>query len=509
MNDLVLTFLITLAASLILTAAVKVLARRWGIVDCPDGRRKLHPRPVPLWGGVAVYLAMLCGLFVARLGSFGVGEPLDELAVAVAVAAGIVCLVGCLDDSLRLRARTKLLLQLVSVLPVVALGYYVKTITAFGCTVDLGWMGVFLTVVWLLGCINAVNLLDGMDGLASIVGLSTAAMMGVLAAYMGNDYAAVIAIALAGALAGFLVHNLPPASIFLGDSGSMVIGLVVGILGVQSTLKTSATLSITAPLVVMTFPMFDTVLAIVRRKLTGRRFDVADRQHIHHRLLDRGMNSWAVLAIIGALCLATGMAATVATVVRSDALAWATALTLLILAVRLRLFGHHELALLTRTMARGLVCLADHLGGPSPAGKLPEPAELATLAPWDAWAILVERVKPWGVRQVQLALASEDPHWHHVWMDSSGDRQAPLVWSMSVQISRPSGPSCELRVSGFDAAGSEFLYPAGLVAVLRRFGAYFADHPALAADLASLDRPPYPRLHDVPGASQEGQRKAA
>ncbi len=112
---------------------------------------------------------------------------------------------------------------------------------------------------------------------------------------------AVVAIALAGALAGFLVHNLPPASIFLGDSGSMVIGLVVGILGVQSTLKTSATLSITAPLVVMTFPMFDTVLAIVRRRLTGRRFDAADRQHIHHRLLDRGMNPWLVLAIIGAV----------------------------------------------------------------------------------------------------------------------------------------------------------------------------------------------------------------
>ena len=132
-----------------------------------------------------------------------------------------------------------------------------------------------------------------MDGLASIVGLSTAAMLGVIAASEGHDHVAAMAIVLAASLAGFLIYNLPPASIFLGDSGSMVIGLSVGLLGIQGTLKTSATLAITAPAVVMTLPMFDIVAAIVRRKLTGRRFDAPDRLHIHHRLLDRG---WTPLA---------------------------------------------------------------------------------------------------------------------------------------------------------------------------------------------------------------------
>ena len=224
-------------------------------------------------------------------------------------------------------------------------GYYAHRIDAFGCVMQLGWLGVPITLFWLVGCINAINLLDGMDGLASTVGLFTAAMLGVIAHYTGNDYVMIIAVVLAGSLAGFLPHNLPPARIFLGDSGSMVIGLVVGILGIQSTLKTSATLSITAPLVVMTFPMFDTVLALVRRQLTGRRFDTADRQHIHHRLLDRGMSPWVVLIVIGALCLATGAAAFAATMVRSDALAWATAVTLLVLVVRLRLFGYYEFTL--------------------------------------------------------------------------------------------------------------------------------------------------------------------
>ena len=238
-----------------------------------------------------------------------------------------------------------------------------------------------LTVLWLLGCINAMNLLDGMDGLASMVGLFTAVTMAVIATHQGNQYVAVIAIALAGALAGFLVHNRPPASIFLGDSGSMVIGLVVGILGVCSTLKTSATLAITAPLVVMTFPMFDTFLAVVRRKLTGRRFDAADRQHIHHRLLDRGMKPWLVLAVIGTLCLATGIAAIVGSIVRSDALAWVTAAMLIILVIRLRLFGHHELALVRGVLARGLAALANRLGGAESAPPLSGPAEFAGFPP--------------------------------------------------------------------------------------------------------------------------------
>ena len=120
-------------------------------------------------------------------------------------------------------------------------------------------------------------------------------MMGIIAVSMGNNHVAVIAIVLAGALAGFLVYNLPPASIFLGDSGSTLIGLVLGILGIQGAMKTSATLAITAPAVIMTLPLFDVVMAVVRRKLTGRSFAAADRQHIHHRLLDRGLRPWQVL----------------------------------------------------------------------------------------------------------------------------------------------------------------------------------------------------------------------
>jgi UDP-GlcNAc:undecaprenyl-phosphate GlcNAc-1-phosphate transferase len=177
-------------------------------------------------------------------------------------------------------------------------------------------------------------------------------MMGIIALNMGNDHVAAAALALTAALAGFLVFNRPPASIFLGDSGSTLIGLAIGVLGIQGSLKSSATLSITAPVVLMTLPMFDVVMAVVRRRLTGRPQALGDREHIHHCLLQRGLGPWQVLAILGALCLTTGAAATAATFFRMDALAWIIATTLIVLMIRLRVFGHREFRLIHQLVRR-------------------------------------------------------------------------------------------------------------------------------------------------------------
>lgn len=473
-QSLFLTFAAAFGTSVGLTAVVKSLAGLLGILDRPDGQRKLHGRPVPLWGGVGVYLALLAGLIVARQGRFGVGPRLDELAWVVAAAAGLVCVVGCIDDAFRLGPRLKLLLQTLSVLPVVLAGYSVQQVIFLGWTVEFGWLGIPITVLWLVGCINALNLLDGMDGLASVVGISTAATMGVIATYLGNTFVAVVAVALAAALAGFFVHNRPPASIFLGDSGSMVIGMVVGILGIQSTLKTSATLSITAPLVVMTLPVFDTLLAVVRRRLSGRPFDAADRQHIHHRLLDRGMHPWWVLAVLGALCLATGVAATVATILRLEILAWATAAVVIVAAVRLRLFGHYELILLVDAAARLLASLAsrwaahDTLFGPR--------ACLEGLAPSDAWALLIEQLRPWNATQLQLLVGQADEiRWQKLWVNPRGSSNRSAWWvGVTSEAGRPC--VCQLRVEGADARSLDPLSAFRLVRLLHLFAEHFATH---------------------------------
>ena len=126
------------------------------------------------------------GLFAASFGTYGTGAEFSSLARAVAVAAGFVCFFGCIDDAFRLSARAKLALQICSILPIVLVGYYIDSVVAFGYRIEFGYLGIPITVLWLLGCINALNLIDGMDGLASVVGLSTAAMMGVIAASEGH-----------------------------------------------------------------------------------------------------------------------------------------------------------------------------------------------------------------------------------------------------------------------------------------------------------------------------------
>ena len=195
------TMAVTTVLSIGLTALVRLAARRWRIVDQPDTERKFHKGHVPLCGGVAVYLAMVLGLLAALEQSRLASSEFRGLAAALIPAAGLACLFGALDDLWRFASRTKLVLQFLAVMPIVAAGYWIDRIVVFGCPIALGWVGIPLTILWLLGCINALNLIDGMDGLASIVGLSAAAMMSIIAVSMGNNHVAVIAIVLAGASA--------------------------------------------------------------------------------------------------------------------------------------------------------------------------------------------------------------------------------------------------------------------------------------------------------------------
>ena len=341
-----------LAASLALTPLVRRLAWRLRVLAYPDAERRFHPGPVPLLGGVAVYFALVAGLIAALLLDRFRQPDLVRLCWTLIPAAALACLFGAIDDCCNLRSRAKLALQFLAASLITAAGFSVNFIIVFGYRIELGWWGVPLTIGWLLGCINALNLIDGLDGLASVVGLSTTSMLGIIAMRMENEHVAAVALTLTAALAGFLVFNRPPASVFLGDSGSTLIGLVIGVLGIQGALKSPVTLSITAPVVLMTLPMFDVLMAVVRRKLTGRPLALGDREHIHHCLLERGLGPWQVLGILGALCLTTGAAATAATFFRMDALAWIIATTLIVLMIRLRVFGHREFGLIRQLLRR-------------------------------------------------------------------------------------------------------------------------------------------------------------
>ena len=168
-----------------------------------DSTRKFHPGQTPLWGWNCRLRRRRAGSIDYLLRKFGNNIGFRELSAVIIAVAGFVCILGCVDDYYRLKPRLKLVLQATAVVPVVLTGFHMRSVVLFGEALDLGWVGIPLTVVWLLGCINAINLLDGMDGLASVVGMATAITLGVIASCTGNQHVTIAALVLAGSLADF------------------------------------------------------------------------------------------------------------------------------------------------------------------------------------------------------------------------------------------------------------------------------------------------------------------
>lgn len=354
MTTLLFVFSISFGTCLVLTPLIRTLASRYGLVDHPDGGRKMHAQGTPVAGGLAVLvsgaLAILAGFQLPTALHDHLTQHADGL-LGLFAAAVVICAVGVVDDFSVLRGRQKLLGQVVAVGLVMGSGLVVRTVRLFDWEVDLGLLAVPFTLFWLLGAINALNLLDGMDGLLSTVGLIITMAMAVMAV-IGNHWAsACVAVGLAGALLGFLRYNYPPASIFLGDSGSMLIGLVVGTLAIRSSLKGAATVALAAPLAVLTIPILDTVAAILRRKLTGRSIYTTDRGHLHHCLLRRGLSNERVLLWVACFCLLTVIGALASVALKSEMVALLSASAVIGILVATRLFGYAEFVLVRQRVA--------------------------------------------------------------------------------------------------------------------------------------------------------------
>ncbi|MBI2480748.1 MAG: undecaprenyl/decaprenyl-phosphate alpha-N-acetylglucosaminyl 1-phosphate transferase, partial [Planctomycetia bacterium] len=272
MKLLVATFVTAFATSVLLTPLVRKLARRFDIVDRPDKHRKLHVQATPLGGGVAVLLAFLVAIGVVLAFSDsqrGMIQQNLSFLVGIISSALVICTVGLIDDRFNLRGRQKLFGQVFAASILLASGLVIEKVQMFDLTIDLGLLAVPFTMFWLLGAINALNLLDGMDGLATSVGFVVSLAVSALAMLAGHPSEAFLALAIAGGLAGFLVYNSPPASIFLGDAGSMLIGLVLGALAIRGSLKGPATILLAAPTAIWAIPILDVSMAILRRRLTG------------------------------------------------------------------------------------------------------------------------------------------------------------------------------------------------------------------------------------------------
>jgi UDP-GlcNAc:undecaprenyl-phosphate GlcNAc-1-phosphate transferase len=298
-----LTFAVALVVGLLVTPLIRTLAHRWRLLDEPGGR-KVHEVAVPRLGGVAIALAFGVAIGLATLASGDLGgTPVlrPNRAPAILAVAGLLLVIGIVDDVRGLRPVAKLVLQVAAALVAVALGLSIDLLFLPWGTVDLEALAVPVTVLWIVGVINAVNLIDGLDGLASGVVLTVLGGFGLLAAVDGADPTLPIIAATIGAAVGFSAYNLHPASIIMGDAGSMFLGFVVAAIGISLTQDGVRPIAPWVPIVALGIPFLDMAWAVVRRTARGDPLLVADRGHIHHQLLRRGLSQRDAMLILTAL----------------------------------------------------------------------------------------------------------------------------------------------------------------------------------------------------------------
>lgn len=309
-NSFLLIFAVAFMGCVLATPVVTRIAVWTGAIDRPDQFRRIHKGATPRLGGLGLAFGVLVGVAAVVLGGYLDGW--DELPAwcarqwPVLGAALLVLALGFIDDTVSVGPRLKLLGQGLAVLVLYLGGVRIGTVDLLGWAVDFGHPalafdllgrhhsvalpGLAVTMLWFLGCMNVWNLIDGMDGLASGVGLLVSGTLTLVAIHHDNVGVAITAAALAGSLAGFLLYNWHPACIFLGDSGSLLIGLLIGVIGVQGSFKGPSAISILFPILAMGLPISDTALAIFRRWVRNLPLSAADRRHVHHLLIGLGLN---------------------------------------------------------------------------------------------------------------------------------------------------------------------------------------------------------------------------
>ncbi|MDF2635291.1 MAG: glycosyl transferase family 4 [Pelosinus sp.] len=301
MQTYIVAFTIALAVAYFVTPRVKDFAIKVGALDAPDDR-KVHTRPIPRMGGLAIYaafvLAVLASMYVSR-----------EI-MGLLVGGTVILIVGIIDDLKPLPARVKLLGQIVAAAVLVMFDIRIEWLTnPFGEMIYVEYLAIPLTILWVVGLTNTVNLIDGLDGLAA--GVSTIASVTILLVALQQNFwtVAVLTAALAGSALGFLQHNFNPAKIFMGDTGSMFLGYMLAAISILGAVKSAATIALIVPIVALGLPILDTAFAIIRRYMSGRPIFKPDKGHLHHRLLEMGLTQKQAVLLMYVISGCLGLSA--------------------------------------------------------------------------------------------------------------------------------------------------------------------------------------------------------
>lgn len=310
-GTIIAAFAVAAVLSYFFTPPVKNFAHKVGAIDVPKDARRMHKKPIPRLGGLAIYGGFLCSILI-----FG---QLDETMLCVLLGAAIIVALGIFDDVLALGAKLKFVVQIVAAAIPVCIGdLQIGLFTNLNPLSDtpfvhLGILAVPATIIWIVGITNAVNLIDGLDGLA--VGVSSIAAITMLAVALltGNMPIAITMAALAGACIGFMPYNLNPAKIFMGDTGSTFLGYMLATVSIMGLFKFYAVISFAVPFLILGLPIFDTANAIIRRVAAGRSPMSPDRGHVHHKLIDMGFNQKQAVAVLYVISAILGLSAVVLT----------------------------------------------------------------------------------------------------------------------------------------------------------------------------------------------------
>ncbi len=301
-------FLVAAIVVLWSTPVVKTIGLKSGRFDRPD-ERKVHKRPMVRLGGVSIFAGFLTALIVVwRLGGFGSLPPDKEWEIwGVTIGAVVFFAIGLMDDLFNLSAFSRLVMQVAVASLVWKVGVRIEFLSVpFDGLVDIGWFSLPVTVLWLVGMVNAINWIDGLDGLAAGVSGIAAVVMLIVALFMDQSAAALIAAALAGGALGFLRYNFNPAQIFMGDGGAYFMGFTLAGVGVIGLVKTTAVTAVLLPYLILAVPMLDMWVVIVSRLCRGKSPFSADKAHLHHRLLKAGTSQRLAVLFIYSLTLWVG-----------------------------------------------------------------------------------------------------------------------------------------------------------------------------------------------------------
>ncbi|EFI41759.1 MULTISPECIES: glycosyltransferase family 4 protein [Peptoniphilus] len=307
MGKLIMSFLFAMIISFVLTPLVIRLANRFGFIDIPKDSRRVHKKPMPLAGGVAMYVATVVSILTF--------VKCTKEIIALIVGATIIVISGLIDDKKGLSPKMKIVFQLAAAITLVAANVKIEFFTnpfSFGETVIfLEMLSIPITIFWIVGITNTVNLIDGLDGLAAGVSMICSISLMAIAYKFGYIEMSIIASIIAGSCLGFLPFNFNPAKIFMGDTGALFLGFVLSYISVEGIMKSAAALTIFVPVLILGVPVFDTTFAMIRRKLSGKSIVQADKGHLHHRLLALGLSQRQTVIVLYIISLIFGILANI------------------------------------------------------------------------------------------------------------------------------------------------------------------------------------------------------